>query len=267
MMSSNREKECNDKFLIDTDNMGFIIENIKKIVDDQHFVKTMNKKKVTRVIYKMPFLKENESRWLRILIGDVDCHGDTGVTITYKVKNSKIGEEKKTPLLKVEELDQATSFFEELGFVRTSLQENIRTKLYVTFEKVKYMIRFDNWPLLDDITFVTVEEVTPTDPKTKAAFIKILNLAKYDIYKGTIVDIDTTYEERLGFNASDVPNLCFGLDIQEQLKEKKDSDNINLFYLWLSNEWDDAKKIFQAYKKSKYTLEEAISILQGGLNE
>lgn len=142
---------------------------------------------------------------------------------------------------------------------------NIRTKLYVTFENVKYMIRFDIWPLLDEVTFVTVEEVTPTDPRTKEAFIKLLNISKYDIYNGTIVDVDTTYKERLGFRASDISQLCFGLDIEEQYQESKelieDGENPNLFYMWLSNEWEDAKRLFQAFKKSKRSLENAINLL------
>lgn len=258
-------KKNNGKFLIDTENVDFIIDNIKEKVDDKSFAYTMKRKKVTRVIYRMPYLKENESRWLRILIGDVDCHFKTGVTITYKVKNAEEGKELKTPILKVEEFDQAIDFFEALGFQRTSIQENIRTKIYVTFENVKYMIRFDIWPLLDDVTFVTVEEVTPTDPRTKESFIKVLNLSKYDIYNGKMVDVDTTYKERVGFRASDISQLCFGLDIEEQYREKQqlneDGENPNLFYLWLSNEWEDAKKLFQAFKKSKRSLDDAINIL------
>ncbi len=263
-------KRSNAKFLIDTENMDFIIDNIKEKVDDKSFAIPMNKKKVTRIIYRMPYLKENESRWLRILIGDVDCHNNTGVTITYKVKNAEEGKELKTPILKVEEFDQAVDFFEALGFERTSTQENIRTKLYVTFENVKYMIRFDIWPLLDDVTFVTVEEVTPTDPRTKEAFIKLINFSKYDIYKGTMVDVDTTYEQRLGFRASDIPELCFGLDIEEQYNENKDlvrEESFNLFYLWLSNDWKEVKRLYQAYRKSKRTLEDAIRVLLGGRDE
>lgn len=254
----------NGKFLIDTENINFIINNIKEKVDDKSFVYTMKRKKVTRVIYRMPYLKENEARWLRILIGDVDCHNKTGVTITYKVKNAEEGKELKTPILKVEEFDQAIEFFETLGFQRTSVQENIRTKIYVTFENVKYMIRFDIWPLLDEVTFVTVEAVTPTDPRTKEAFISVLNLNKYDIYKGAMVDVDTIYKDRLDFRASDISQLCFGLDIEEQYREKKnliEEENPNLFYMWLNNEWEDAKKLFQAFKKSKRSLDDAIRVL------
>ena len=77
-------------------------------------------------------------------------------TLTFAIHvHAEEGKELKTPILKVEEFDQAVDFFEALGFERTSTQENIRTKLYVTFENVKYMIRFDIWPLLDDVTFVT----------------------------------------------------------------------------------------------------------------
>lgn len=253
------------KFLIDSENVGFIIENIKNIVDSNHFSKPMTQKKVTRVIYRMPCLKENESRWLRILIGDVDCHGNTGVTITYKVKDTGAGVEQRIPILKVEEFDQATEFFEALGFIRTSIQENIRTKLYVTCENVKYMIRFDVWPLLDEVTFVTIEEVTPADPRTKEAFIKLLKLEKYNIHAGKIVDVDTAYKERLGFRASDIPQLCFGLDIVEQYNRIKDHleafDKQNQFYLWLNNEWGDASRLFQAFKKSKYSLEQAVDLL------
>lgn len=253
------------KFLIDSENMNFIIENIKKKVDDKSFSNPMFKKKVTRIIYRMPFLNENEYRWLKILIGDIDCHNNNGVTITYKVKNIDNGTELKTPVLKVEEFDQATDFFEALGFKRSSIQENIRTKLYLTFENVKYMIRFDIWPLLDEVTFVTVEEVTPTDPRTKAAFIKALNLSKYDICSNRTVDVDSIYRDRVGFRASDIPQLCFGLDIKKQYQENcnllEELDKQNLFYLWLSNEWEDAQKLFQAFKKSNKTLEEAINLL------
>ena len=98
------------KFLVDTENVDFIINNIKENVDAKSFSIPMHKKKVTRMIYKMPYLKNNESRWLRILIGDVDCHGKTGVTITYKVKNVEEGKEARTPILRVEEFDQAIDF-------------------------------------------------------------------------------------------------------------------------------------------------------------
>lgn len=126
-------KRSNGKFLVDTENVDFIIENIRAKVDDRSFAIPMERKKVTRIIYRMPYLKENESRWLRILIGDVDCHNKTGVTITYKVKNTTEGKEVKTPILKVEEFDQAVDFFEALGFQRTSTQENIcRLPRYLT---------------------------------------------------------------------------------------------------------------------------------------
>ena len=128
-------KRSNGKFLVDTENVDFIIENIRAKVDDRSFAIPMERKKVTRIIYRMPYLKENESRWLRILIGDVDCHNKTGVTITYKVKNTTEGKEVKTPILKVEEFDQAVDFFEALGFQRTSTQENIRTKLLKLYYK------------------------------------------------------------------------------------------------------------------------------------
>lgn len=256
-------KMSSGKFLVDTENVDFIINNIKENVDAKSFSIPMHKKKVTRMIYKMPYLKNNESRWLRILIGDVDCHGKTGVTITYKVKNVEEGKEARTPILRVEEFDQAIDFFETLGFQRTSIQENIRTKLYVTFENIKFMIRFDIWPLLDDVTFVTVEEVTPCDPRTKESFIRLLNLNKYNVYKGKMVDIDSTYKENFGFTASEIPQLCFELDIKKQYEENKgkiDSE-VNLFYMWLNNDWEDVKQLFYAFKKSGYTLEQAIDRL------
>ena len=67
------------------------------------------------------------------------------------------------------------------------------------------------------------------------------------------------------FCTSDISQLCFGLDIEEQYQESKelieDGENPNLFYMWLSNEWEDAKRLFQAFKKSKRSLENAINLL------
>lgn len=250
-MPETRKKD--NRFLVNTEDVDLIIDNIKKLVDAKYFTERMERAKVTRVIYRMPCLQENESRWLRILIGDIDCHGNSGVTITYKVKNTDVGFERKIPILKVEEFDRATEFFEALGFARTSLQENYRTKIYVTFEKVKYVIRFDIWPSLEEVTFVTVEEVTPTDPRTRSAFIDFLNLRDYDVSSGTIVDVDTAYKERLGFKASDIPQLCFELDLKKQLEEAQEQnqadERANLFYMWLSNEWGDLQRLFQAFRR------------------
>lgn len=263
MSAERREKD--NRFLVDTENVDLIIDNIKKMVDAEYFKERMKHAKVTRVIYRMPCLKENEYRWLRILIGDIDCHGNSGVTITYKVKNTHVGFEQKIPFLKVDDFDRATEFFESLGFARTSLQENYRTKIYVTFEKIKYMIRFDIWPSLEEVTFVTVEEVTPTDPRTRAAFIDFLKLRDYDVSSGSIVDVDTAYKERLGFKASDIPQLCFELDLKKQCEESqeqnKSDEKDNLFYMWLSNGWGDVQRLFQAFRKSRYTMDEAIDLL------
>lgn len=254
------------KFLIETENVDFIIDNIKNNVDESNYNEVMKNKVVTRAIYSMPFLEKGEHRWLRILIGDVDCHGKTGVTITYKMKNIKDGQEKKIPMLRVEEFDQAKSFFESMGFVRSSTQENRRTKIYVTFDNIKYVIRFDVWPQLEDLTFVTIEEVTPTDPRSKGAFIKILKVGKYDIAVNKVVDVDDTYKEKLGFRASDIPELRFGFDLEEQYRENMNvifrEDKENLLYLWLSNEWEDAQKLYKAFKKSKKSMEEVIELLE-----
>ncbi len=258
--------EPKSKFLIDTENVDFIIANIKNKVNDKNYKKVMNKKKVTRTIYRMPYLEKDENRWLRILIGDVDCHENTGVTISYKLRNAKEGQEKKTPILRVEEYEPAKNFFEQLGFTRSSTQENFRTKIYVTFENIKYMVRFDVWPEIEDVTFVTVEEVTPTDPRSKEAFIKQLNLSKYDISKGTMVDIDNVYKDKLGFRASDIPELRFGFDLREQSFENRDENSdenkMNLLYLWLSDELEDVTRLYFAFKKSSKSIESVLKFLE-----
>lgn len=258
--------EPKSKFLIDTENVDFIIANIKNKVNDKNYKKVMNKKKVTRTIYRMPYLEKDENRWLRILIGDVDCHENTGVTISYKLRNAKEGQEKKTPILRVEEYEPAKNFFEQLGFTRSSTQENFRTKIYVTFENIKYMVRFDVWPEIEDVTFVTVEEVTPTDPRSKEAFIKQLNLSKYDISKGTMVDIDNVYKDKLGFRASDIPELRFGFDLREQSFENRDENSdenkMNLLYLWLSDELEDVTRLYSAFKKSSKSIESVLKFLE-----
>lgn len=254
------------KFLIETENVEIIIDNIKKKVDESNYVEVMRNKIITRAIYQMPFLEKEEHRWLRILIGDVDCHRKTGVTITYKMKNTKDGQEKKIPKLRVEEFDQAKSFFESMGFVKSSTQENKRTKAYVIFENIKYMIKFDVWPQLEDLTFLTIDAVTPTDPRSKKAFIDILRLERYDISKDKIVDVDDTYEKRWKFRASDIPELRFGFDLEEQYRERleqldKDNDK-NLLYLWLNNEGEEAQKLYTEFKNSKKTVEEVLEFLK-----
>lgn len=256
--------EPKTKFLIETENVDFIIANIKNKVNDKNYKKVMDKKKITRAIYRMPFLEKDENRWLRILIGDIDCHENTGVTISYKLRNTKEGQEKKTPILRVEEYEPAKNFFEQLGFVRSSTQENIRTKIYVTFENIKYMVRFDVWPQIEDVTFVTVEEVTPTDPRSKEAFIKQLNLTKYDISKGAMVDIDNVYKEKLGFRASDIPELRFDFDLHEQSIESinENNDKMNLLYLWLNDELHDVEKLYLAFKKSSKSIESVLEFLE-----
>lgn len=202
----------------------------------------------------------------RIEIGDIDCHENTGVTISYKLRNAKEGQEKKTPILRVEEYEPAKNFFEQLGFTRSSTQENIRTKIYVTFENIKYMVRFDVWPEIEEVTFVTVEEVTPTDPRSKEAFIKQLNLTKYDISKGAMVDIDNVYKEKLGFRASDIPELRFDFDLHEQSIENingnNDKDKMNLLYLWLNDELKDGEKLYFAFKKSSKSIESVLDFLE-----
>lgn len=253
--------EVKDRFLIDAKDQFFIKERIKELVKEEDIIEAMLNGKVLRTTYELPN-QYGQSRWLRILIGDVDCHRKTGVTITYKQKNED-GEETKNPILRVEEFDHAKAFFEAMGFVESSTQETLRTKYYVTFDKVKYIIRFDIWPGLESLCFVTVEEASAVNREHKESFINQLGIARYDIWEGH-VDIDKVYLKYRGFRAMDIPELTFyaNLDLQahENKHVQKDEGSEKLF-LWLDNEADDAARLYELFKKSNKNLDEVIGFL------
>ena len=253
--------EIKDRFLIDKEDQYFIKERINDLVREENIIKAMTEGKIVRTTYELPSLF-GQSRWLRILIGDVDCHHKTGVTITYKQKNED-GEETHNPILRVEEFDHAKAFFEAMGFIESSTQETKRTKYYVTFDKVKYIIRFDIWPGLEDYCFVTVEEASAVNPEQKESFIRQLGIAQYDKWEGH-VDIDKVYLKYRGFRAMDIPELTFHADLdrqKEKRKQRKDAGSEKL-YLWLDNEADDAAHLYEIFKQSNKKLDDVIAFLQ-----
>lgn len=165
-----------------------------------------------RAIFKIDLAKQTEeTSWIRIRAGDVDCDGQTGCTITFKRKNHSIDNTQMTELT-VEDYYAAIDFFSDIGHELTSIQETRRTKYVFHYDGVKYVICFDEWPHIQDLFFVTV---IPGDSASLAELDGVCGMIELDKFseKHEIVDVDDIYKNIYGKPASDIPNVRFNMPI------------------------------------------------------
>lgn len=151
-------------------------------------------------------------KWIRILDGDVECDGSQRCTITFKDKRRDMSEEDYA-LLKVDNFDDANHLFNLLNFTCTSYQENLRSKFVCKLDRVKYMVRFDIWPKIEDVVFVSVDVMTSANRGSIWDFVQALNIDKHNICNNTKVDVDALYIERFHCPASLIPKVTFDFDL------------------------------------------------------
>lgn len=203
------------EFIVNTSSLPAIIQNMKNSMVSIKPI--MQDSAIRRTLYKVvsnDAESEGKTRWIRILDGDVDCDGTTRCTITFKDRRRDMSAKDEYALLKVDNYDDATHLFDLLGFQKTSYQENFRTKYVCIFDDVKYIIHFDIWPHIEDVTFVAIVSMSSSDERTIDGLIEALDIVQYDIRENksdsTIkTDVDSMYLQRFNYPASLIPQVTF----------------------------------------------------------
>lgn len=169
---------------------------------------------IRRALYKVNGESEDDGqiRWIRVLDGDIECDGAQRCTITFKDKKIDMTEE-DFALLKVDNFDDATHLFDLLHFIRTSYQENRRSKFLCKLDRVKYIVRFDIWPKIEDVAFVAINATTSANSKNIRDFVDALKVADYNICHNAKVDVDSVYKERFNYPATLIPEVTFDFDL------------------------------------------------------
>lgn len=203
------------EFLIETKNLETIIGNMqrkiplcKPIMIDRILRRTLYKVKNEKGYHS----SQEQIRWIRILDGDIECDGSQCCTITFKDKRKDMTEEDYA-LLKVDNFDDANHLFDLLQFKRTSYQENRRSKFVCKLDGVKYIVRFDIWPKIEDVVFVSINIMTSANNESINDFVNALEIVNYNICQNAKVDVDKVYEERFKYPASLIPNITFDFDL------------------------------------------------------
>lgn len=203
------------EFLIEAKNLEIIIANMQKKIPSCEPI--MIDRILRRTLYKVQNEQgdnndQEQIRWIRILDGDIECDGSQRCTITFKDKRKDMTEEDYA-LLKVDNFDDANHLFDLLHFIRTSYQENRRSKFVCKLDRVKYIVRFDIWPKIEDVVFVAINVMTSANNESINDFVDALEIVNYNICKNAKVDVDKVYEERFNYPASLIPNISFDFDL------------------------------------------------------
>ena len=231
-----RMRIANDaEFLVNTSSLPAIIQNMKNCMASIKPI--MQDSTIRRTLYKVvsnDAESEVKTRWIRILDGDVDCDGTTRCTITFKDRKKDMSAKDEYALLKVDNYDDATHLFDLLGFEKSSYQENLRTKFVCIFDDVKYIIRFDIWPHIEDVAFVAIVSMSSSDERTICGLIEALDILQYDI-RGDIsesineddinvpksgTDVDSMYLQRFNYPASLIPQVTFDFSLNIPITEQ-----------------------------------------------
>lgn len=192
-------KENDFEFLINSDDLDIVVQRMqtdfpfppRPIMLDQI---------VRRTLYRVPnFIIDdpNKIQWIRIMDGDIEGDSQPKCTITYKDKMKNMSEEEKA-VLKVDTYDEAIHLFDLLHYQKASYQENRRSKFICELDQVKYIIKFDIWPKIEDVAFVSVSSISssPNDHSI-TDFIELLGLNELNKCTDQRVDVDREYKERL----------------------------------------------------------------------
>jgi hypothetical protein len=206
--------EKDPEFLIQTKDMTTVIDRLMSDIPSTRAI--MLDRIVKRTLYKVPLRSGDtgeKSRWIRIMDGDAECDGQPKCTITYKDKMKNMSDEEKA-VLKVDNYDDAIHLFDLLHYERVSYQENLRSKFVCNLDDVKYVIRFDIWPKIEDVTFVTVIATSSADNYSLSDFVDALGLEELNIWSQPRVDVDKVYEDRFHCPAMFIPEVTFDFDLQ-----------------------------------------------------
>jgi hypothetical protein len=162
---------------------------------------------VKRALYKVNNSEGDKSKWIRIMEGDIERIGETRCTITYKDRKRDMSGETYA-LLKVDNFEDATHLFEVLQYEHVSYQEHKRSKFACVLDNVKYIVRFDIWPKIEDIVFVGIDVASSTKEDDVDGFLNALGI-KDLVEDSYLVDVDKEYKERIGKAASEIPIITF----------------------------------------------------------
>ena len=209
-------KENDLEFLIESNNLPAIVESMNADFPEPPQV-IMLDKIIRRTLYK-PFLPDSfdestaeKVRWIRVMDGDIESDLQPRCTITYKDKMKNMSHEEKSEL-KVDNYDDALHLFDLLHYEKVSYQENRRSKFACSLDQVKYIVKFDIWPKIEEVTFVSVSFASSADENSMSNFIELLGLKEYNICKNQRADVDEEYKKRFGKPAMSIPILTFDFD-------------------------------------------------------
>ena len=211
--SSFMVKENDLEFLIESSNLPMIVESMRSDFPDPPQV-IMLDRIIRRTLYKVPLSSESPAekvRWLRIMDGDIESDLQPRCTVTYKDKMKNMSDEEKS-VLKVDNYDDAIHLFDLLHYEKVSYQENRRSKFACSLDQVKYIVKFDIWPKIEDVTFVSVSFASSANENSMSNFIDLLGLKEFNICRNQRADVDEEYKKRLGKPAMSIPMLTFDFD-------------------------------------------------------
>ena len=143
--------------------------------------------------------------------GDIESDLQPRCTVTYKDKMKNMSDEEKS-VLKVDNYDDAIHLFDLLHYEKVSYQENRRSKFACSLDQVKYIVKFDIWPKIEDVTFVSVSFASSANENSMSNFIDLLGLKEFNICRNQRADVDEEYKKRLGKPAMSIPMLTFDFD-------------------------------------------------------
>lgn len=218
------QQEEGKKYIISQDRLVKVLENILGLTAASNVCEIMYEEIMHRSIFgsnrSISKLEETaeESSWIRIRAGDMNCDGTAPVTVTYKNKKHSKDETDSSQFI-AEDYYSVVRFFKDMGFPLVSEQETMRSKYIFHYENVKYIICFDRWPHIDEL-FVTI---TASDNVSQADFdqvchsLQLHNLAMQVGY----VDIDKAYEKRIGKKASDIRQIRFNVPLENSVDSDK----------------------------------------------
>ena len=206
--------EKDPEFLVRTQDVEEIVGRLRQNIPSTKAI--MLDRIIKRTLYRVPVNSDDAKEkihWIRIMDGDVECDEQPRCTITYKDKMKNMSSEEKA-VLKVDNYDDAIHLFDLLHYERASYQENLRSKFVCMLDEVKYIIKFDIWPKIEDVAFVSVIATASADDHNLADFVDALGLDEFNIWHQPRVDVDKVYEERFGCPAMSIPEVTFEFDLQ-----------------------------------------------------
>lgn len=206
------QSEDGKKYIITEDKWAEILIKIQELSSD-NVKELMYKNKMHRTIFECNNINKSdeESAWIRVRVGDINCEGISQCTVTYKNKNH---EEDKTDSSQfiAEDYYSVMQFFKDIKMPLVSEQETLRSKYVFYYENAKYVICFDIWPHLSEMIFITLDTEDNIAEERFKLVCHSLGLPQKAMQVG-YVDIDRAYEENYGKKASEIRQLRFNFPL------------------------------------------------------